>query len=101
MDQLYERLNNPRNFRTVLAVGEWMFSLYKHEQAGEPVTEVSQLCERYDVRKTKIYEVLRGGKYKKEVSTPKPEGTKSARRVATVKLAEEAPQGKGRSKKST
>ena len=32
-DQLYDRLKNPRNFRTVLAVGEQMFLLYKHEQA--------------------------------------------------------------------
>ena len=97
VDQLYDRLKNPRNFRTVLAVGEQMFSLYKHEQAGEPVAEVPELCERYDIRKTKLYEVLRGGKYKREVSTPKPEGTKPARRVTTVKLAEkeEAPQGKG------
>ena len=45
MDQLYDRLKDPRNFRTILAVGEWMFSLYKHEQAGEPVTEVPELCE--------------------------------------------------------
>ena len=45
VDQLYDRLKDPRNFRTVLAVGEWMFSLYKHEQAGEPVTEVPELCE--------------------------------------------------------
>ena len=103
VDQLYDRLKDPRNFRTVLAVGERMFSLYKHEQAGEPVTEVPELCKRYDIRKTKLYEVLRGGKYKKEVSTPKPESTKPARRVATVKLAEkeETPQGKGRSKKSS
>ena len=103
VDQLYDRLKNPRNFRTVLAVGERMFSLYKHEQAGEPVTEVTELCERYNIRKTKLYEVLRGGKYKKEVSTPKPESTKPARRVTTVKLAEkeEAPQGKGCGKKSS
>ena len=46
-DQLYDRLKNPKNFRTVLAVGERMFSLYKHEQAGEPVAEVPELCERY------------------------------------------------------
>ena len=86
-----------------MAVGERMFSLYKHEQAGEPVAEVPELCERYDIGKTKLYEVLRGGKYKKEVSTPKPESTKPARRVTTVKLAEieEAPQGKGRGKKSS
>ena len=102
VDQLYDQLKNPRNFRTVLAVGEQMLSLYKHEQAGEPVAEVPELCERYDIRKTKLYEVLRGGKYKREVSTPKPESTKPARRVTTVKLAEtEAPQGKGHGKKSS
>ena len=57
-DQLYNRLKNPRNFRTVLAVGERMFLLYKHEQAGEPIAEVPKLCERYDIGKTKLYEVL-------------------------------------------
>ena len=102
-DQLYDRLKNPRNFRTVLAVGERMFSLYKHEQAGEPVAEVPKLCERYDIGKTKLYEVLRGGKYKKEMSAPKPESAKPARWVTTVKLGEieEAPRGKGRGKKSS
>ena len=102
-DQLYDRLKNPRNFRTVLAVGERMFSLYKHEQAGEPVIEVPELCERYNIRKTKLYEVLRGGKYKKEMSTPKPESAKPARWVATVKLREleETPRGKGHGKKSS
>ena len=87
-DQLYNRLKNPRNFRTVLAVGEQMFSLYKHEQAGELIAEVPELCERYDIGKTKLYEVLRGGKYKKEMSTPKPESAKPARRVVTIKLRE-------------
>ena len=102
-DQLYDRLKNPRNFRTVLAVGERMFSLYKHEQAGELVAEVPELCERYDIGKTKLYEVFRGGKYQKEMSTPKPESAKPARRVTTVKLGEmeEAPRGKGHSKKSS
>ena len=88
VDQLYDRLKNPRNYRTVLAVGEQMFSLYKHEQAGELIAEVPELCERYDISKTKLYEVLRGGKYKKEMSTPKPESAKPARRVATIKLGE-------------
>ena len=103
VDQLYDRVKDPRNFRTVLAVGERIFSIYKHEQAGEPIAEVPELCERYDIGKTKLYEVLRGGKYKKEMSTPKPENAKPARRVATIKLGEmeETPQGKGRSKKSS
>ena len=101
--QLYDQLKNPRNFRTVLAVGERMFSLYKHEQAGEPIAEVPELCERYDISKTKLYEVLRGGKYKKEMSTPKPKSVKPARRVATIKLGEmeERPRGKGHGKKSS
>ena len=103
VDQLYDRLKNPRNFRTVLAVEERMFSLYKHEQAGEPIVEVPELCERYDIGKTKLYEVLQGGKYKKEMSTPKPESAKPARWIATIKLGEmeETPRRKGRGKKSS
>ena len=103
IDQLYDRLKDLRNFRTVLAVGERIFSIYKHEQAGELVAEVPELCERYDIGKTKLYEVLRGGKYKKEVSTPKPESVKLAQWVTTIKLgeAEEAPRGKGCGKKSS
>ena len=102
-DQLYDRLKNLRNFRTVLAVGEQMFSLYKHEQAEEPIAEVPELCERYDISKAKLYKVLQGGKYKKEMSTPKPESAKQARRVAAIKLREmeETPQGKGRGKMSS
>ena len=93
VDQLYDRLKDPRNFQTVLAVGERIFSIYKHQQAGELVAEVPELCERYDIGKTKLYEVLQGGKYKKEVSTPKPESVKPAQRVTIIKLreVEEAP----------
>ena len=93
VDELYDRLKDLRNFRTILAVGERIFSIYKHEQAGEHIAEVPELCERYDIGKTKLYEVLQGGKYKKEISTPKPESVKPARRVTTIKLgeAEETP----------
>ena len=79
-------------------MGEQIFSIYKHEQAGELLVEVPELCERYDIGKTKLYEVLRGGKYKKETSTLKP-----GRRVTTIKLGEveETPRGKGRGKKSS
>ena len=103
VDQLYDKLKNPRNFRTLLAVGEWVFSIYKHEQTGEPLVEVPDLCERYDVGKTRLYEVLQGGKYKKETSTFKPESVKPARRVTTIKLkeAEEPPRRKGCGKKSS
>ena len=78
VDQLYDRLKNPRNFQTILAVGERVFSIYKHEQVGESLVEVPDLCKRYDVGKTRLYEVLRGGKYKKETPTPKPESVKPA-----------------------
>ena len=88
VDQLYDRVKDPRNFQTVLAVEERIFLIYKHEQAGEPIAEVPELCERYDIGKTKLYKVLRGGKYKKETSTPEPESVKPARWVATIKLGE-------------
>ena len=78
VDQLYDKLKNPRNFQTILAVGERVFSIYKHEQMGELLVEVPELCERYEVGKTRLYEVLQGGKYKKETSTPKPESVKPA-----------------------
>ena len=86
----------------MLAVGERVFSIYKHEQAGELLAEVPKLCQRYDVGKTKLYEVLRGGKYKKETPHSRPESAKPARRVTTMKLEEmeEPPQRKGRSKKA-
>ena len=101
--QLYDKLKNPRNVRTILAVGAQVFSIYKHEQTGEPLAEVPELCERYEVGKTRHYEVLRGDKYKKETSTPKPESVKPAHRVVAIKLeeAEEPPRRKGRGKKSS
>ena len=80
-----------------------MFSLYKHEQAGEKTIEVPELCRLFDVGKTKLYEILRGGKYKKEDAKP-------ARRVVTTKVEEpEEPSSKkaktipskGKGKKST
>ena len=44
----------------MLAVGEWVFSIYKHKQMGESLAEVPDLCQRYEVGKTKLYEVLSG-----------------------------------------
>ena len=86
-----------------ISSGRANFLIYKHEQAGELIVEVPELCERYDIGKTKLYEVLQGGKYKKEISTPKPESVKPARQVTTIKLGEveETPQGKGHGKKSS
>ena len=102
-EQLFDRLQNLKNFRTVLAVGERIFSFYNNKQTGEPITEVSELCEQYDIRKTKFYEMLHGGRYGKGMPTPKPENTKPARQVKTLKLekVEETPQGQGRGKESS
>ena len=69
-DQLYDQMKNPRNFRTVLAVGERMFSLYKHEQAGEPVAEVLELCERYDIEKPNFMKYFKAENIRKKCLLP-------------------------------
>ena len=59
-----ERINHPRDFCAALAAGERLYSLYKFNQAGTPPISIPELCNYYDVGKTKIYELLHGGKYK-------------------------------------
>ena len=34
--QMNQRIANPRDFRAALAIGERLYSLYKHNQAGTP-----------------------------------------------------------------
>ena len=70
VDQLYDRVKDPRNFRTVLAVGERIFSIYKHEQAGEPIAEVPELCERYDIGKTKVMKYFREANIRRRCLPP-------------------------------
>ena len=77
-------------------MGERIISIYKHEQAGELIAEVPELCERYDIGKTKLYEVLQGGKYKKEISTPKPESIKPARGLQPSSSGKQRKQLEGR-----
>ena len=62
--QMNERIANPRDFRAALAAGERLYSLYKFNQTGASPISVPELCGHYDVEKTKIYELLRGEKYK-------------------------------------
>ena len=62
--QMNQCISNPRDFHAALAVGEWLYSLYKYNQAGMPPTSIPDLCTYFDVGKTKMYELLRGGKYK-------------------------------------
>ena len=75
-----QRINHPQDFHAALAVGKRLYSLYKFNQAGTPPISIPKLCNYYDVGKTKLYELLRGGKYKyptKEEETEK----KTVRRI--------------------
>ena len=73
--QMNEHIANPRDFRAALAAGERLYSLYKFNQTGASPISMPKLCSHYDVGKTKIYELLRGEKYKyptKEEAEKKP-----------------------------
>ena len=73
--EMSQRINHPRDFRATLAAGERLYSLYKFNQAGTPPISIPELCNYYDVGKTKIYELLHGEKYKyptKEETKKKP-----------------------------
>ena len=70
-----QHIDNPRDFRTALAVGERLYSMYKFNQTGSTPISVPELCNYYDIGKMKIYELLRGEKYKypvKEEAEKKP-----------------------------
>ena len=96
--QMNQHIDNPRDFCAALAVGEWLYSLYKYSQAGTPPTSIPDLCTYFDVGKTKLYELLRGGKCK---YTTKEEGETQKKPVKRIKpeRVEEAPQEK-KSKKT-
>ena len=91
--QMSQRIDNPRDFCAALAVGERLYSLYKYNQARMPPTLILDLCTYFDVIKTKMYELLRGGKYK---YTTKEEGEVEKKPLKRIKLEriEEAPQEK-------
>ena len=94
-----ERINHPRDFCAALAAGKRLYSLYKFNQAGMPPISIPELCNYYDVRKMKIYELLHGGKYKystKEEETEK----KPARRIIPEKIEEEPPAKKSKKTKA-
>ena len=56
--EMYEGIHSPHNFRVALAAGEWLLSLYKHNQTRTDIVTVPDLCTFFDVRKTKLYEIL-------------------------------------------
>ena len=98
--QMSQRIDNPRDFHAALAVGERLYSSYKYNQAGMPPTSTPDLCTYFDVGKTKMYELLRGGKYK---YTTKEEGEVEKKPLKRIKLEriEEAPQEKIKKTKAT
>ena len=90
--EMYERIHSPRSFRVALAAGEQLLSLYKHNRAGTDVVTVPDLCTFFDVRKTKMCEILRGGKYgKEEEAEKKPLKCIKLEPVRTEKFQEEPP----------
>ena len=96
--QMNERIANPRDFRATLAAGERLYSLYKFNQTGASPISVPELCSHYDVGKTKIYELLRGEKYKyptKEEAEKKP-----VRRIRPEKVEEEPPEKRSKKTKA-
>ena len=62
--QMSQRIENPRDFRAALAAGEHLYGMYKFHQAGTPPVSIPELCTYFDIGKTKIYELLRGEKYR-------------------------------------
>ena len=65
--QMNQRIANPRDFCAALAAGERLYSMYKFNQTGSTPISVPELCNHFDVGKKKIYELLRGEKYKYSV----------------------------------
>ena len=98
--QMSQCIDNPRDFRAALAVGERLYSLYKYNQAGMPPTSIPDLCTYFDICKTKMYKLLQGGKYK---YTTKEEGEVEKKPLKRIKLEkiEEAPQEKIKKTKAT
>ena len=90
--QMNQRIANPRDFHAVLAVGERLYSLYKFNQAGTTPTSIPDLCTYFDVGKTKLYELLRGGKYKYTMKEEGETKKKPVRRIRPEKVEEEPPE---------
>ena len=87
--QMSQRFENPRDFRAALAAGECLCSMYKYQQAGTLPVPIPKLCANFDIGNTKIYELLRGEKYR---YPPKEEGEKKpARRIQPEKVEAEEP----------
>ena len=90
--QMSQRIENPRDFRAALAAGERLYRMYKYHQAGTPPVSILELCTYFDIDKTKIYELLRGEKYR---YLPKEEVEKKpATRIQPERVEGEEPPAK-------
>ena len=90
--QMSQWIENPRDFRAALAAGEQLYGMYKFHQAGTPPVSILELCMYFNIRKTKIYKLLRGEKYR---YPPKEEVEKKpARRIQPEKVEGEEPPAK-------
>ena len=90
--QMSQRIGNPRDFRAALAAGERLYRMYKYHQAGTPPVSIPELCTHFDIGKMKIYELLRGEKYRylpKEEVEKKPD-----RRIQPERVEGEEPPAK-------
>ena len=99
--QMNQCIANPRDFRAALAVGERLYSLYKYNQVGTPPTSIPDLCTHFDVGKTKLYELLRGGKYKYPMKEEGDTEKKTVRRIRPEKVEEEPPEKRSKKTKAT
>ena len=96
--QMNECIANPRDFHATLVAGKRLYSLYKFNQTEASPISVPEVCSHYDVGKTKIYELLRGAKYKyptKEEAEKKP-----VRRIQPEKVEEEPPEKRSKKTKA-
>ena len=98
VNEMYSRIGNPRDFRIALTVGERIFSQYKNKQAGTPLISIPELCLLHNVRKMKIYEIMRGEKYRYSVKEEELE--KKAPRRIKPEPTEEAPPKKTKKTKA-
>ena len=56
--QMSQWIENPRGFRAVLAAGKRLYGMYKFHQTGMQPMSIPELCNYFDIGKTKIYELL-------------------------------------------
>ena len=99
--QMNQCIADPRDFCAALTIGERLYSLYKFNQAGTTPTSIPDLCTYFDVGKTKLYELLRGGKYKYTMKEEGETKKKPAHRIIPEKIEEEPPAKKSKKTKAT